>query len=221
MRATRPQDAEESVTLDEQTAILTAHVAAGNVSGVHKIVAQSPGIVNRVGLDGTSPLCAAALWGHSDVLRVLLEAAAAPGLRNSDGNRWTPLHAAAMQEQGKACMLLLDFEADPQDLDASNITPCDYASASEAIWPLFAARGCQRLTKAILLEKGVIRQANPALERELLQQDARDQYFLAHKLKPRTGVLTAEKQCQPIDILEKEEVPVLQDSQKSFHSLGI
>lgn len=214
------RDTEECVALDEQTAILTAHVAAGNVSGVHKIVVQNPGIVNRVGLDGTSPLCAAALWGHTDVLRVLLEAAAAPGLRNSSGDHWTPLHAAAMQEQGKACMLLLDHASNPQDLDASNITPCDYASASEAIWPLFAARGCQRLPKAILLEKGVLHRTNAALEREL-QHDPRDQYLLAHKLRPHAGVLTTGKQRQPIDILEKEDATALPDSQKSFHSLGI
>ena len=37
------------------------------------------------------------------------------------------------------------------------ITPCDYASVSEAVWPLFAAKGCERQGKSELIQKGVLR----------------------------------------------------------------
>merc|ERR1719512_514607 len=107
------------------------------------------------------------MWGHIDILRHLLESMASPGQRNDNGPRWTPLHAAALQEQGKACMLLLDYRANPQERDVEGVTPCDYASVSEAVWPLFAARGCERVPKTTLVEKGVLRKASSSLEAEL------------------------------------------------------
>lgn len=152
----------------EQSAVmLTNFVASGDVRGVSRIIEADPGAVNEVGLDGTSPLCAAALWGHIDILRLLLEAMASPSLKNENGPRWTALHAAAMQEEGKACMLLMDFKANPQERDVEGVTPCDYASVSEAVWPLFAVRGCPRTPKATLVQQGVLRKASTNLELEL------------------------------------------------------
>ena len=52
-----------------------------------------------------------------DVLKLLLDSMASPALRNENGPRWTPLHAAALQEEGKACMLLLESRADPMETD--------------------------------------------------------------------------------------------------------
>lgn len=46
-----------------------------------------------VGADGT-PLCAAACWGHTDVVRELLAHGADPGLREERGNGRTPLEWA-------------------------------------------------------------------------------------------------------------------------------
>lgn len=117
--------------------------------------------------DGTTPLCAASLWDQPDVVRLLLEAAADPNQPNGRGLRPTALHAAALQENGKICMLLLSAKADPHAKDGSGVSPNDYASCSEAVWPHFAATGCNRVSKEDLVSKGVIRKASSALELEL------------------------------------------------------
>uniref|UniRef100_A0A7S2JCN4 Uncharacterized protein n=1 Tax=Alexandrium andersonii TaxID=327968 RepID=A0A7S2JCN4_9DINO len=152
---------------DDRAVMLTSFVASGDMRGVRRVIEADPGAVNEVGLDGTSPLCAAAMWGHIDIVRTLIEAMASPGLRNENGPRWTALHAATLQEEGKVCMLLLDHKASPHERDVEGVTPCDYASVSEGVWPLFAARGCERVAKAALVEKGVLRKASTALELEL------------------------------------------------------
>jgi hypothetical protein len=117
--------------------------------------------------DGTTPLCAAALWGQSEALQLLLEAKADTGLANRSGLQPTALHAAALQEHGKICMILLGANADPHAKDRSGVTPADYAACSEALWPHFQAVGCSRPSKEHLINMGVIRKASPALEVEL------------------------------------------------------
>jgi hypothetical protein len=117
--------------------------------------------------DGTTPLCAAALWGQADTLRLLLDAAADPGQCNRSGLRPTALHAAALQEHGKICMVLLAARADPYAKDSAGVTPTDYASCSEAVWPHFAGIGCSRTPKEDLIRMGVIRKASSTLELEL------------------------------------------------------
>eukprot|EP00438_Fugacium_kawagutii_P022843 Skav230318 [mRNA] locus=scaffold430:404318:406947:+ [translate_table: standard] len=146
---------------DSRALMLTSFAACGDANGVARVIEADPGSVNELGLDGTSPLCAAAMWGHVNILKTLLDSMASPALQNENGPQWTPLHAAALQEEGKACMLLLDRHADPLAKDKEGITPCDYASVSEAVWPLFAAKGCQRQVKSDLIQKGVLRAALP------------------------------------------------------------
>lgn len=93
-------------------------------------------------------------------MRLLLERGALVGGGNA-GTLWTALHAAAFQEHAKVVRLLLDGGADPRAEDAAGRTPADYASISEAVWPFFAAAGCDRTAKAALVAKGIIRRAEP------------------------------------------------------------
>lgn len=228
--------------------MLTALVAAGDQPGVRRVLEADPGSVNEPGLDGTTPLCAAAMWGHTEILRLLLERAAAPGLQNEHGPKWTALHAAALQEEGKACMLLLDFKADPRAKDVEGVTPCDYASCSEALWPLFAARGCQRVAKASLVEKGVLRKASSRLEQQLQLEAAGDgedfeapparrgiiaeysrpgsSYVVSREFPARPGSVAgryppAVAVSGPIDILQEEEDKDVGKAATGLRSLGI
>lgn len=164
--------------------MLATFAAGGDIHGVRRVIAADPGAVNEVGLDGTTPLCAATLWGHVDVVRLLLESMASPDLRNENGPRWTALHAASLQELGKASMLLLEKRANPDERDTEGVTPCDYASCSEALWPLFAARGCTRTPKEELVQKGVLRRASNDLEQQL-RNDGN-----AESASSRRGVVT-------------------------------
>lgn len=144
---------------------LAEAAACGRLDDCRRILSYTA--PNVVGLDGTTPLCAAALWDQADVVRLLLEAAADPSLSNSKGQRPTALHAAALQEHGKICMMLLGARADPNAKDGNGVTPSDYASCSEAIWPQFAAVGCSRTSKDDLTARGIIRKVSTALELEL------------------------------------------------------
>jgi len=152
---------------DTRALMLTPYAAQGDERACRRVIEADPGAVNELGLDGTSPLCAAAMWGHDRILRLLLERKASPDIRNENGPRWTALHAAALQEHLKACMLLLEFKANPQEKDIEGVTAVDYASCSEACWPVFAAQGLERVPKAELVSKGVIRKASSTLEAQL------------------------------------------------------
>ncbi|CAE7369357.1 ASB3 [Symbiodinium sp. CCMP2592] len=212
---------------DSRAMMLAAFVASGDEAGVRRVIEADPGAVNEVGLDGTSPLCAAAMWGHVNILRLLLDSMASPALRNENGPQWTALHAAALQEEGKACMLLLEKRANPEERDLEGVTPCDYASVSEAVWPIFAAAGCSREGKEALVQKGVLRKASSTLEQQLEREAEQgpsrrgliteysrpgSSYVVSREFPPRPGSsmgsgrlgTAARKPTRPIDILEEE-----------------
>jgi len=151
---------------------LSAAAASGALEVCKQILARGLTGPNCHGPDGTTPLCAAAMWDNADVVRLLLQAEADVGLTNSNGSRPTALHVAAMQEHGKVCMTLLAAKGDPYALDGKGVTPVDLASCSEAVWPLFAAQGCTRTPKDELVARGVIRKASSALERDLAGGDS-------------------------------------------------
>ena len=52
----------------------------------------------------------------------------------------TPLHAAAFQGQGKIAHILLENGAEVGITDKYGNTAAFYASADDAIWPLFASK---------------------------------------------------------------------------------
>lgn len=149
---------------------LTAAAASGDVDTCRRILERGLTGSCAYGPDGTTPLAAAALWGQAEVVRLLLSCAANPSQPNRKNNA-TPMHCAALQEHGKVCMLLLEARGDPSSLDNRGASPRDFAACSEAVWPLFAAVGCERPTKEDLVARGVIRRASPALEMELGRED--------------------------------------------------
>lgn len=224
---------------DDRALMLANFVAAGNEAGVRRVIERDPGAVNEPGLDGTSPLCAAAMWDNISMLRLLLEAMASPNVRNENGPKWTPLHAATLQENGRACMILLEFKAQPQLRDAEGVTACDYASCSEGVWPLFAERGCERMGKGTLIEKGVLRKASTSLEQQLQGRDTGrglvaeysrpgSAYVVSREFPARPGsvqarrpLLSARSGTQCIDILEEEEEKVSEKTPVSQAAQGL
>jgi len=113
-------------------------------------------------------------------------------LPNQNYPESTSLHASAQLEHGKVCMALLAARADPWALDRQGITPRDFASCSEAIWPLFADAGCLKTAKDELVAKGVLLKANPGLDRELMQGAGRSANGILHEFsRPGSAYIKA------------------------------
>ncbi|MFD5393564.1 ankyrin repeat domain-containing protein [Streptomyces sp. NPDC127097] len=85
------------------------------------------------------PLCAAACWGHEEVVRALLTHGADPNLREDDGTSYTPLMWAAANGHHRTAQLLLDGQADP-DAGHGDRTPLMVA----------AERGSVAVVRALL-----------------------------------------------------------------------
>merc|ERR1711871_1849531 len=121
--------------------------------------------------DGTTPMLAGIIWGHPEVVKVLLKCGADVNAK-SEGTHWTPLHAAALQEHAVLCAILLDSGADPLAEDSYQRRPVDYASVAPEVWPHFEAKGCTRTSKEDLVAKSVIKKVVELPEDNILSSPA-------------------------------------------------
>lgn len=139
---------------------LAVACGSGQLSAVEMLVDMEDTDLEALGTDGASPLCAAATWGYNDIVKILLDAGCDANVRNGDKMRSTALHVACCQEHGKIVHLLLSAGADAMAPDSEQRTPVDFASASEMLWPLFAARGLKRTEKQELVRKRILRKVD-------------------------------------------------------------
>ncbi|VDI36342.1 Hypothetical predicted protein [Mytilus galloprovincialis] len=103
-----------------------------------------------------SQLYIACFWGMKETVQEILSKRISPNSQNK-GTLWTPLHAACFQEHGPIVMILLEAGAQPELPDSEGRTAKDFASASDKVWPHFAALNLKRTHKWELVEKGVIK----------------------------------------------------------------
>eukprot|EP00002_Diphylleia_rotans_P040628 TRINITY_DN9679_c0_g1_i1.p1 TRINITY_DN9679_c0_g1~~TRINITY_DN9679_c0_g1_i1.p1 ORF type:complete len:235 (+),score=53.27 TRINITY_DN9679_c0_g1_i1:73-777(+) len=139
------------------SAPLCSAAANGDEKAVERLL-QDPSVnVNQISDDGSSALFVASFWGYASIVKKLIDRGADVNFRNK-ANMWTPLHAAAFQEHGPVILKLITTKGiDLTAVDSLGRTAVDFASVSEAIWPLFGAQGCKRTSKEDLIAKGVIR----------------------------------------------------------------
>ena len=123
--------------------------ASGQQSLVEVLIDLEDTDIDELGADGVSPLCAATIWGYDEIVKLLVDATCDPNVRNADGTCQTALHAATCQEHSKIIHLLLQAGADATLEDGEGRTACDFASTSDSLWPLFAARGLGDALKAV------------------------------------------------------------------------
>lgn len=91
--------------------------------------------VNAADASGRTALHMASANGHTDVMRMLLDAGANTEHRNDSGN--TPLHWACVGGHAEAVRLLLRHGGDPSSLNHAERTPLDGALEDEAILRAF------------------------------------------------------------------------------------
>eukprot|EP00434_Breviolum_minutum_P026653 symbB.v1.2.023557.t1/scaffold2163.1/size87302/1 len=145
-------------------------------------------------------LLAAAAAGKADSVIFLLDARATPSLGSSTGV--TALHLAAEAAHGKICLALLSARADPCYEDHLGRTPAALASIHEALWPLFSAAGCERVTPRNLST----------------HLTSPDPTVCSTRPSSATSAQRGSRTSLPIDILGDESHVV--SSVSSLHSLG-
>jgi len=133
---------------------LASAAANGDINMVTRLV-EAGEDVNSQGADGMTSLAISSFWGYSDIVNCLLRNGADVNAINK-GTNWTALHCAAFQGHGPVVLSLLRARSNPKAVDNQGRTPADFASAIDAIWPLFSAAGCTRTPKSELLQKRII-----------------------------------------------------------------
>ena len=101
-------------------------VAAGNIKAVKGHLAKDVDINAKDSIFGSTALSSAALFGHTEIVALLLEAGAAVNARNRDGG--TPLHNAAFLGQYETAKLLLENGAEVNIRNGDGGTPSDAAA---------------------------------------------------------------------------------------------
>ncbi|XP_067649913.1 receptor-interacting serine/threonine-protein kinase 4-like [Haliotis asinina] len=158
------------VLRDLKSHLKSANIPLENLStlaqqGDDKLVKQF--LTENIKIEGSGPeatqsqLYIACFWGIKDIVKNLLDKGIDANYQNKD-TLWTPLHAATFQEHGPVVMLLLENNSQPELPDAEGRTPKDFASASDKIWPHFAAMGLERTPKSELIDKGIIKKIDNA-----------------------------------------------------------
>ena len=108
---------------DEAPAIFAAVVTGDTELVLNEL--RNPAVdVNAIDPDsGSTPLCSAVFIGHTEIVKLLVDAEADANLPNRDKS--TPLHIAAFMGRAEECKLLLSAGADPNAQDGSGQKPGD------------------------------------------------------------------------------------------------
>jgi len=107
--------------------------AIGKVDRVKSILKRKPKLLNEFAPDGFQPLGLAALFGHVEVVRFLLESGAEVNTPSQNGLKVTPLHSTAAGRHYEITMLLLERGANPNLRQEGDFVPLHSAAQNGQI----------------------------------------------------------------------------------------
>jgi len=127
----------EQTNQDPQcTNSIHAAVISGDLKSVKELIASGADINQKEPASGSSPLLTAALFGHTEIARALLDAGAEINFRNNDGS--TALHTAAFLGNTEIVKLLLERGADKTILNNGGSTALASVQAPfEMVKPIY------------------------------------------------------------------------------------
>jgi ankyrin repeat protein len=102
-------------------------VHAGHLKTASALIEQDPSLIAATNGGGTSLVDTAALMGHADILKLLLDKGALAEAANAQG-AGTPLHLAAMHNQTNTAQLLIGRGADVEAYDRFGFTPLHWTA---------------------------------------------------------------------------------------------
>jgi uncharacterized protein len=139
--APRTGDLETAQLLREHGAAydLTIACAFGDLDGVREFLDQDPSLIRTMRACGRRPLCGATEFGHTPVVRLLLDRGADPNWPEAGATRGTSLRTASSMDDRELVELLLAHGADPNAYLDSGGTAIGWAS--EELRPLMIAHG--------------------------------------------------------------------------------
>ncbi len=116
----------------------------GDEEEVRKTLLEVPWLARVSDTNGFTPLHVAALWGHVDIVQMLLKHKADPNAHNNAG--MAPLHGAAMAGHMEVVQLLLEHGAEVNAADNIGNTPLYFAAwdGHEAVAKLLLDHGADR-----------------------------------------------------------------------------
>ena len=88
------------------------------------ILKRKPKLLNEFAPDGFQPLGLAAFFGHTEVVRFLIESGADVDTPSRNGLKVTPLNSAAAGRHYEIAMLLLERGANPNMRQSGDFVPC-------------------------------------------------------------------------------------------------
>ncbi len=168
---------------------LTAACVLGDIRRVRTLLDDDSDASGRLGACNQSPLYYSAMWGHEEIVRLLLECGADPNRPEKDAARGKALFEACAMNHRSIVKLLLEHGADPNaQVDSSGscltIAECGHPEAAQETQDLLRQYGARTATFQMDAEE----------LRAVLEQDSvavyRDEQFVKQVFACRdTGVL--------------------------------
>lgn len=107
--------------------------AIGKLDRVQSILKRKHSLLNEFAPDGFQPLGLAAFFGHTEVVRFLLESGADVDTPSRNGLKVTPLNSAAAGRHYEIAMLLLERGANPNMRQSGDFVPLHAAAQNGQI----------------------------------------------------------------------------------------
>jgi uncharacterized protein len=102
--------------------------AAGSLKNFNDNLKDEPELINTFAPDGFQPIGLAAFFGHTEIVRLLLNAGAEVDTQSKNGMAVTPLNSAAAGGNLEIARLLLEHGANPNTPQAGGFVPLHAAA---------------------------------------------------------------------------------------------